>query len=187
MAGEDDSRALTPTSYVVLGLVHTLQPCTSYDMKQLVRISIGNFWSFPHSQLYAEPARLVEDGLLVEDQEDTGRRRRLYRLTDAGEATFREWARLPAQEIGELRDEGLLKLFFSDAADTDAIVDLARAQVKVHEERIRSLSRLREQVSDEAGPAQMATLELGVRWDRTAADFWAEVAGNPPGAVQRDS
>ncbi len=181
MGSEDEIRALTPTSYVVLGLVHTLQPCTSYDMKQLVKVSIGNFWPFPHSQLYAEPARLVDDGLLVEEQEETGRRRRLYRLTDAGEATFREWVRLPAQEIGELRDEGLLKLFFSDSGDRDAIVELARAQVEVHEERIESLTRLREQVSDDAGPAQMATLELGVRWDRTAADFWAEVAENPPG------
>lgn len=184
MADDDATRALTPTSYVVLGLVHTLQPCTSYDMKQLVRISIGNFWSFPHSQLYAEPARLVDDGLLIEEQEDTGRRRRLYRLTDAGEDAFREWARLPAQEIGELRDEGLLKLFFSDTADRDAIVQLACAQVKVHEERIASLSQLRDDVSDEAGPAQLATLELGLRWDRTAADFWAEVVEHPPGSDQ---
>lgn len=180
MAGDDEPRALTPTSYVVLGLVHTLQPCTSYDMKQLVNISIGNFWPFPHSQLYAEPARLVDDGLLVEDQEETGRRRRLYRLTDAGEAVFREWARMPAQEIGELRDEGLLKLFFSDPADRESITALAKAQVKVHEERIEALSLVRDEVSTEASPAQMATLELGLRWDRTAADFWAEVAEHPP-------
>jgi PadR family transcriptional regulator AphA len=181
VAGDGEPRALTPTSYVVLGLVHTLQPCTSYDMKQLVKISIGNFWPFPHSQLYAEPGRLVGDGLLAEDQEEAGRRRRLYRLTEAGEAAFREWARMPAQEISELRDEGLLKLFFSDPADRESIVTLAKAQVKVHEERIESLSQVRDEVSDHASPAQMATLELGLRWDRTAADFWAGVAERPPG------
>ncbi len=180
MPSSDDSRALTPTSYVVLGLVHALQPCTSYDMKQLVAISIGNFWPFPHSQLYAEPARLVADGLLVEEQEDTGRRRRLYRLTDEGESMFREWVRMPTQEISELRDEGLLKLFFTDATDREAVVQLAKAQQKVHEERIEALSRLREDVSDQAQPAQLATLELGIRWDRTAADFWSEVAADPP-------
>lgn len=180
MVGEEEPRALTPTSYVVLGLVRTLQPCTSYDMKQLVKISIGNFWPFPHSQLYAEPSRLVDDGLLLEEQEDTGRRRRLYRLTAEGEEIFREWARMPTQEISELRDEGLLKLFFSDTGDRDAIVQLARAQRKVHEERIESLSRLRDEVRDDAGPAQLATLELGLRWDRTAADFWGEVAEDPP-------
>ena len=50
----------------------------------------------------------------------------------------------------------------------------------MHEERIETLSRLREDVSDQAQPAQLATLELGIRWDRTAADFWSEVAEDPP-------
>lgn len=181
VAGDGESRALTPTSYVVLGLVHTLQPCTSYDMKQLVSISIGNFWPFPHSQLYAEPGRLVDDGLLVEDQEESGRRRRLYRLTESGDAAFREWARMPAHDVSELRDEGLLKLFFSDPADHASIASLARSQVEVHEERIAALSAVRDDVAGEANPAQLATLELGLRWDRTAADFWTEVAENPPG------
>lgn len=173
-------RSLSPTSYLVLGLVRLLQPCTSYDMKQLVRISIGNFWSFPHSQLYAEPARLVDDGLLVEEQEQTGRRRRLYRLTEAGAETLDGWVCTPATEIGELRDEGLLKLFFADATGVDAIVALAHAQAKVHEDRIAWLEGLRERIEGEALPSQLATLELGLRWDRTAADFWAEVAQDPP-------
>ena len=54
--------SLTPTSYVVLGLVGAFGPCTSYDMKRFVSVSIGYFWPFPHSQLYAEPARLAQLG-----------------------------------------------------------------------------------------------------------------------------
>ena len=170
------ARPLTPTSYLVLGLVRTLEPCTSYDMKQLVNISIGMFWSFPHSQLYAEPARLVEDGLLSEDQEEGGRRRRLFRVTDAGSEALDGWLRTPAESIGELRDEGLLKLFFADGVDASSIVDLARAQVRVHEDRIAFLTRLRDEVGDQGTAAQLATLELGLRWDRTAVGFWTEVA-----------
>ena len=173
-------RSLTPTSYLVLGLVRSLQPCTSYEMKQLVKVSIGMFWSFPHSQLYAEPARLVEDGMLVEEQEEAGRRRRTYRITEAGSAALDRWLRTPAVEIGELRDEGLLKLFFSDAIDDGAIAALARAQAAVHEERIAFLTTLRDEVGDRAGAAQLATLELGLRWDRTAVEFWTEVASEPP-------
>ena len=173
-------RPLTPTSYLVLGLVRTLQPCTSYDMKQLVNISIGMFWSFPHSQLYAEPARLVEDGLLVEEQEETGRRRRLYRTTDAGIAAVDAWLRTPAEGTGELRDEGLLKLFFADSIDPAAVRDLARAQADAHQERIEFLTRLRDEVGARASAAQLSTLELGLRWDRTAVEFWSEVADQPP-------
>ena len=44
----------------------------------------GNFWPFPHTQLYAEPARLAEAGLLEEAREETGRRRRHYTITAAG-------------------------------------------------------------------------------------------------------
>lgn len=175
-------RALSPTSYVVLGLVRTLQPCTSYDMKQLVKVSIGMFWSFPHSQLYAEPARLVDDGLLSEDQEAGGRRRRLFRLTPAGADALRDWLTDnddPA--VGELRDDGLLRLFFSDAVDSAEVRELAEARRTVHEERVEFLTNLREQVSSRATPAQLATLELGLRWYRTAADFWAEIA-EPPDA-----
>lgn len=174
------SRALSPTSYLVLGLVRALQPCTSYDMKQLVGISIGNFWAFPHSQLYAEPSRLVEEGLLVEEQEEGGRRRRLYRITEAGEAALDRWIRVPAAGTGELRDDGLLKLFFADATGPDAIRELARAQARVHEQRIEELSALRAEVAPQALPAQLATLELGLRWMRTAAEFWHEVAERPP-------
>lgn len=173
-------RALTPTSYVVLGLVRTLQPCTAYDMKQLVKVSIGMFWSFPHSQLYAEPTRLVDDGLLTEEQEETGRRRRRFRITEAGLDALDGWLAKPADEIGELRDDGLLKLFFSDRSDAATVSELARAQQQVHEDRIQFLSDLRDEVGATASSAQLATLELGLRWDRTAAEFWAEIANDPP-------
>ena len=50
-------------------------PCTPYDLKARVAGSVGNFWSVPHSQLYAEPDRLVTRGLVDMTQEESGRRR----------------------------------------------------------------------------------------------------------------
>ncbi len=64
-----------PVSYLVLGIVAVRGPSTSYDLKRFVQLSIGHFWPFPHTQLYAEPARLAEAGLLEETQEESGRRR----------------------------------------------------------------------------------------------------------------
>ncbi len=183
---EDDGsaeRALTPTSYLVLGLVRTIQPCTSYEMKQLVKRSIGMFWSFPHSQLYAEPARLVDDGLLTEEQESGGRRRRRFRLTGAGREALEDWLLDEGRdEIGEHRDDGLLRLFFSHGLDPDHVRDLGARRRRLHEDRIAYLEEIRADVGDRATAEQLATLELGVRWDRTAADFWAEVEkGDLPG------
>ena len=70
-----------PVSYLVLGIVALRGPSTSYDLKRFVQLTIGNFWPFPHTQLYAEPARLAEAGLLEETREETGRRRRYYSIT----------------------------------------------------------------------------------------------------------
>src|SRR5919109_3019495 len=103
---------LTTTSYLVLGLVGFLGRATPYDLKRLVAISIGNFWSFPHSQLYAEPQRLAEMGLLDEDREEEGRRRRWYSLTEAGREELRSWLAETTSAEDEVGDVGLLKLFF---------------------------------------------------------------------------
>ena len=60
---------LTPTSYIVLGLIDAAGEATPYDLKQTVGLSLGNFWSLPHAQLYAEPERLAVAGLLSERRE----------------------------------------------------------------------------------------------------------------------
>ena len=63
--GHDGERSLvadhrmTPTSYLVLGLLAD-GPATSYQLKQRVAMSIGNFWEFAHSQLYDEPVVVVD-------------------------------------------------------------------------------------------------------------------------------
>jgi DNA-binding PadR family transcriptional regulator len=72
---------LTQTSYTVLGLISMAGEPTPYDLKQLVAISVGNFWSIPHSQLYAEPDRLADAGYLTVRRESGGRRRKHYKLT----------------------------------------------------------------------------------------------------------
>src|SRR6516165_941236 len=107
------TRDLTPVSYLVLGLV-ACGAATSYELKQKVGSSVGFMWSFPHSALYAEPARLVEFGLLSEQQEEHGRRRRMYTITTKGRTELERWLREPANEPPQLRDLGLLKLFFSN-------------------------------------------------------------------------
>ena len=79
---------LTPTSYIVLGLIERGGESTPYQLKRLVAAGLGNFWSLQHAQLYSEPERLAKAGLLDEDVETTGRRRKTYRITAAGLDVF---------------------------------------------------------------------------------------------------
>ena len=35
---------LTPTSYVVLGLIEQMQPASPYDLKRAAALGVGQFW-----------------------------------------------------------------------------------------------------------------------------------------------
>ena len=123
---------LGPTSYVVLGSIALRGPSTSYDLKRFVDMTLGHFWSFPHSQLYAEPDRLARAGLLTEEREEGGRRRRTYAITDEGRQALEAWLGEPSPGGTEIRDLGLLKVFFSELADDDVFDAIVREQIVVH-------------------------------------------------------
>src|SRR5271166_1953004 len=125
---------LTPISYVVLGLVALAGEATPYDLKRRVADSVGYVWSFPHAQLYTEPARLAEAGLLKEQREKGGRNRRHFTITAAGNAALRKWLSQPSEraEARELRDPGLLRLFFAELLSSAEVAELAREQESAH-------------------------------------------------------
>ena len=127
---------LTPTSYLVLGLLAREGPSTPYGLERLVAATLGNFWSFPHTLLYSEPARLASLGLVTEARETDGRRRRRFAVTPAGLEALAAWLARPVQAPTELRDLGLLQLFFMDLASDEARLRLAEAQLEVHGARL---------------------------------------------------
>ena len=175
-----DEPSLTPTSYLVLGLVGQFGPCTSYDMKAAVAASIGYFWTFPHSQLYAEPARLAKHGLLIEEQEVTGRRRRTFVLTDRGRAALRAWLSEPTDLPTEIRDLALLKLFFGSQAGADEVAQLAVAASAGHRARLSEYEAIAESVPADVDRHQLATLALGIRYERASLAFWETLAEAGP-------
>jgi PadR family transcriptional regulator AphA len=166
--------SLTPTSFLVLGLVGRMGECTSYDMKRMVSTSIGYFWTFPHSQLYAEPARLVALGLLAEEQEQTGRKRRTYRLTDAGRDALRDWLAEPTDVPTEIRDLAVLKLFFGSQGERAQMQDLARRAAEGHRKRLAEYEAIA--TIPDIDRYERATLELGLRFERYAIEYWDEIA-----------
>lgn len=176
---------LSPTSYLVLGLLAREGPSTPYDLKRHVAATLGHFWSFPHALLYAEPPRLVNMGLATEDREHHGRRRRTFTITPEGADAVREWLGRPSLESTELRDPGLLQLYFADLGSSDTPRIIAREQLALHratlgiyEEGARTQRRLRR-----SGAAQGElerwhghSLRMGTLYERAAVDFWEEVS-----------
>jgi DNA-binding PadR family transcriptional regulator len=152
-----------------------MEPVTSYEMKQRVAVSLGYFWSFPHSQLYAEPARLANAGLLDEELELTGRRRRLYRLAPQGRDALQDWLASHTRDQTELRDLGMLKLFFSRHGSVDDRRALADRQWRWHDERRRQYEVRRDEVAQNGDEWELAALEMGLRFETIAVIYWHEV------------
>jgi DNA-binding PadR family transcriptional regulator len=179
---------LPPSSYVVLGLLAVYGPMTPYDLKKSIDGSVGYFWSFPRAQLYVEPERLKELGLLTEEREPEGRRRRTYSITEEGRATLREWLVADTYEHTEIHDAGLLKLFFSPAMTRDEVIALARQQEASHHQRLAEYEAIVAQIHDQPGMAPaLATLRMGIRYETTSIEYWDGIARNPPdGAPARN-
>jgi DNA-binding PadR family transcriptional regulator len=163
---------LTPTSYIVLGLLEMAGESTPYALKQLVARSVGYFWSLQHAQLYTEPERLAAGGYVTEKREESGRRRRLYSITETGRGALEDWRTDPTTELAELREPALLKLFFG--ADPKA---LAAAQIPANQARLAEYERIRDSMPDEVPDGPRQALEMGIRFERAAIAFWEELAG----------
>jgi PadR family transcriptional regulator, regulatory protein AphA len=160
---------LTETSYIVLALVDQAQPATPYDLKRLAQVSTNNFWSVPHTQLYTECARLAGEGLLEERQEQTGRRRRIYRLTRRGRQLLEAWRDEPTGELYELRDESTLKLYFGGDPKR-----LAAAQLEAHKQRLKLYESISANLPDGQRGARLA-LECGIGHEREFIRFWSRL------------
>jgi DNA-binding PadR family transcriptional regulator len=171
------SERLTPTSYVVLGTIALRGPSTAYDLKRAVGHSIGYFWPFPHAQLYSEPKRLATQGLLTVDQENDGRRRQVYRITDAGLAAVRRWLAEPTNEQMQVRDIAEMKLFFSELAQPEDLRALASQQVEQHRQRVAVYESMMERFSPRPElSSRLISLRLGLRIEHAALEFWTDLA-----------
>src|SRR5918996_4715616 len=110
---------LNPTAYVILGMLRH-EPRSGYEIKSIVDRSTRFFWAASYGQIYPELRKLADAGLIEGKSKPSGGRKRTeYTLTPAGRKELRRWLEIEP-EVFEMRDEGLLKLFFSGAAPATA-------------------------------------------------------------------
>jgi PadR family transcriptional regulator AphA len=130
---------LSPTAYVILGMLN-LEPRSGYEIKAQVEDTTRFFWAASYGQIYPELKRLEKAGLIEgTSSPQGGRKRTIFEITASGRDELRRWLQTPP-ETCELRDEGLLKLFFSDAAEPE---DAARTLQAMRAEHFATVERLR--------------------------------------------
>ncbi|WP_228010330.1 PadR family transcriptional regulator [Nonomuraea phyllanthi] len=173
---------LSPPECVVLGLTARHGAMTPYGLKARVEESVDYFWPVPHAQLYRIPARPASLGLLREEAEHTGRRRRVFHLTDEGRTALNQWLADPHAPEPETRDPAQLKLFFADLGDPADVVALARERARRHRHWLEVHRSLRAGLdpSDRTRLVSRARiLKLGILHEQAYVDSWESLAADP--------
>ncbi len=163
---------LSPTAYVILGMVRN-EPRSGYEIKSLVDTTTRFFWAASYGQIYPELKRLAEAELVAGvDAPTGGRRRTVYAITAAGEEELRAWLRKPPDTF-EMREEGLLKLFFADALPPAEAVEILRA-MRAHRLSVSEQLRAMEPTAQEKqDPFPLIVLRGGIEFTEWFAD-WCE-------------
>jgi PadR family transcriptional regulator AphA len=161
---------LRPPSYLVLGMLR-LGARSGYAIKKATDISTRVFFPTSLAQVYPELARLQKDGLVTRHDDPHGARSRsAYELTDQGQEALLAWLQSERFAPTQLRDEGLLRLFFADALPHEDQLALVR--------RMRDRARAAEGwMRSEVLPAAQAIERGGFRHPHTVARLGADTYG----------
>jgi PadR family transcriptional regulator, regulatory protein AphA len=155
---------------VILGFL-SWGPRSGYDIKQIVDRSTRFFWAASYGSIYPQLRRLEEDGLIAGAESPTGaRQRNIYRLTPAGREALEKWLR-GAGAGWELRDAGLLRVFFASALPADEAIEAVRDLGAEHEKTVAALREVRDNPARPRGGYPELVLEFGIGLHEWAAGW----------------
>jgi DNA-binding PadR family transcriptional regulator len=177
---------LSPTAYVILGMVST-EPRSGYEIKAIVDKTVRFFWAASYGQIYPELKRLAEAGLVVGvDSPTGGRRRTVYEITADGEEELKAWLRQPPMTF-EMREEGLLKLFFAGVLPPEEAVEILRSMRAHRTEMNRQLRAMREAKEEDKDDYGLMVLRSGIEFTEWFADWCGRMEDELLAAAEKRS
>jgi DNA-binding PadR family transcriptional regulator len=168
-----ETSKLSATGRVILGLLK-FEPRTGYDIKRVTDLSTRFFWRASYGQIYPELRALERDGLVTARDEPYGRRRRrVYELTPAGELALSEWLS-GSDDTFDVRDEGLLRLFFGELVPREQLLELVRRRRRWFADAGQHFLWIAEELGPIDGPSG-EVLRYGLDLMAWSAAWWAEL------------
>lgn len=155
------------------------KPSTGYDLARRFDKSMGYFWHASHQQIYRELGRMADAGwILAVDDNDAGkRRRRLYRVLEAGRAELARWVAQPETE-GDASRALLIKLRAEAVIGPHGLDREFRRLIAEHQGKLDTYLGIEQRdfasrPLSEAQKLQHAVLRAGIMAERS----WLEWAG----------
>ena len=173
--------------YGVLGLLAG-EPASGYDLARRFEEALGSIWPAKHPQIYGELTRLADEGM-IEVAAEGPRRRKVYRITDAGLADIRKW--LATADVDHtVRLEPLLRSFFFWLVPPEDLQRHLAREAEYYREtaqRYRGYADAKDRGEFGESPQTMSlrvAIEAGIRLYEALAG-WAEWAQQVPPATGR--
>jgi DNA-binding PadR family transcriptional regulator len=161
-------------------------PASGYDLARRFQEVLGQIWPAQHPKIYAELGRLADEELIAVDSEGP-RRRKAYRITEAGLDEIRRW--LSAGEVDHtMRLQPLLRSLFFWLTDADELrrhLDEEAHFYAASAARYRAYAEAKDRGEFGDSPqtqSMRVTIEAAVRLYQALAD-WAEWAKTVPPAA----
>ena len=161
------------TARVILGVL-AFGPATGYDIKRLTDISTRFFWRASYGQIYPELRKLQQAGFVRSREEPRGKRpRRVYELTAKGRRAVSDWLRAE-DDVFEMRDEGLLRLFFGELVSHDELLGLVRRRQEFYAGTVALFRGIEAELGEIEGPSA-EVLRYGIELMAWNAAWWTDL------------
>ena len=159
---------------ILLGFLN-YQPMTGYDLKQSIDHSTAHFWHAHHSQIYTTLHQMEQEGLVTSQfiYEEGQPNRRVYTITDSGKAELISWLDQPMLEMSTIKEDFLVRVFFSGQREPEKIKTEMKLQVELHQQKLetyRAIVDIEENEKQHPGLKRdaafwHATLDMGIRYE----------------------
>lgn len=170
-----------------MALVHTIlsalsvQPLSGYDLSKRF-VKDGCYWKASQQQVYRELAKLEDQGAIASEivPQDGRPDKKLYYITDLGQAQLREWVAQPSEPT-PIREDLLVKVMAGHLVPRSVIIEELERRRQIHLQLLserRALQQQRCQDLDKLPFAEQCfcfTLQRGVRFEAEWVDWCDEV------------
>lgn len=164
--------------FAVLGAL-SVGPRTGYEIQRDLAESVGHFWTESYGQIYPILRELLESGeVTVSEDPESGRGRKVYRITPAGTKAFQAWLRDAPSPLA-VRNELLLKLFFGGTAPPEVAIGHLERALAESEAALQTLEGVmatleRDDRDDPMFPYWAITVKAGIAGYRAHRDWCQE-------------
>jgi PadR family transcriptional regulator, regulatory protein AphA len=171
--------------FILLGFLN-YGPMTGYDLKQNLDSSTAHFWHAHHSQIYTMLREMEKDQLVTSQYvEEAGQPdRRIYFITGAGKQALDTWMNQPMTEMPAVKDEFLVRIFFSARREPQKVIDELIMQRELHQKQLEMYRQCIVPIIDSKEHEQLglgrdaafwhATLNMGIRYEEAYLEWIGE-------------